>query len=362
MLVLPVSPVATELFDLAGRWGRERAPQRAPLVVGTHARENRRGRTGPDAPLVLAAGTAGFGTRGGEVWAVHVAWSGNHVSYAERLSTGAAVLGGGELLLPGEIVLAAGESYTGPWVYAAHSADGLDGIAARCHTHLRARRHHPRRPRPVVLNTWEAVYFDHDLARLTELARLAAEVGVERYVLDDGWFRHRRDDTAGLGDWYVDEAVWPDGLHPLVDAVRGLGMEFGLWVEPEMVNPDSDLARAHPEWLLATGGRRPLPSRNQQVLDSGRPARTPTSWSGSTRCSPPTTSRTSSGTTTATCSTRAPGRTASPVSRRRPGPSTACSTSCAPGTRGWRSSRAPRAGCGWTWRSWSAPTGCGAAT
>lgn len=270
MLVLPVSPVATELFDLAGRWGRERAPQRAPLVVGTHARENRRGRTGPDAPLVLAAGTAGFGTRGGEVWAVHVAWSGNHVSYAERLSTGAAVLGGGELLLPGEIVLAAGESYTGPWVYAAHSADGLDGIAARCHTHLRARRHHPRRPRPVVLNTWEAVYFDHDLARLTELARLAAEVGVERYVLDDGWFRHRRDDTAGLGDWYVDEAVWPDGLHPLVDAVRGLGMEFGLWVEPEMVNPDSDLARAHPEWLLATGGRRPLPSRNQQVLDLGQ--------------------------------------------------------------------------------------------
>jgi alpha-galactosidase len=269
-LTLPVPPVATELFDLAGRWGRERAPQRLPFVVGVHSRENRRGRTGPDAPLVLAAGTAGFDTRQGEVWAVHVAWSGNHVTYAERLSTGFAVLGGGELLLPGEVVLAAGESYTGPWVYGAHGV-GLDALAARFHTHLRARPHHPRRPRPVVLNTWEAVYFDHDLDRLVELARLGAEVGVERYVLDDGWFRHRRDDTAGLGDWYVDEGVWPDGLHPLVDAVRGLGLQFGLWVEPEMVNLDSDLARAHPDWVLRTGGRLPLAARSQQVLDLGHP-------------------------------------------------------------------------------------------
>jgi len=270
VLTLPVPPVATELFDLAGRWGRERSPQRLPFVVGVHSRENRRGRTGPDAPLILAAGTAGFDTRRGEVWAVHVAWSGNHVTYAERLSTGFAVLGGGELLLPGEITLVAGESYTGPWVYAAHGI-GLDGLAARFHTYLRARPHHPRRPRPVVMNTWEAVYFDHDLGRLTELAALGAEVGVERYVLDDGWFRHRRDDSAGLGDWYVDEDVWPDGLHPLVDAVRGLGMEFGLWVEPEMVNLDSDLARAHPDWVLGTGGRTPLPSRRQQVLDLGHP-------------------------------------------------------------------------------------------
>jgi alpha-galactosidase len=269
-LALPVPPVATELFDLAGRWGRERAPQRAPFVVGVHSRENRRGRTGPDAPLILAAGTPGLDTRSGEVWAVHVAWSGNHVAYAERLACGAAVLGGGELLLPGEVRLHAGESYTGPWVYAAHGT-GLDGIAARFHTHLRSRAHHPRTPRPVVLNTWEAVYFDHDLDRLVELARAGAEVGVERYVLDDGWFRHRRDDTAGLGDWFVDDTVWPDGLHPLVDAVRALGMEFGLWVEPEMVNPDSDLARAHPDWILRTGGRTPLPSRSQQVLDLAHP-------------------------------------------------------------------------------------------
>jgi alpha-galactosidase len=114
----------------------------------------------------------------------------------------------------------------------------------------------------VVLNTWEAIYFDHRLDRLKALADTAAELGVERFVLDDGWFRHRRDDTAGLGDWFVDEGVWPDGLHPLIDHVRGLGMEFGLWVEPEMVNPDSDLARAHPDWVLPGP-----PWRNQQGLD-----------------------------------------------------------------------------------------------
>jgi alpha-galactosidase len=270
LLTLPVPPVATEVFDLTGRWGRERSPQRLPLVVGVHSRENRRGRTGPDAPLILAAGTAGFDTRVGEVWAVHVAWSGNHVTYAERLSTGDAVLGGGELLLPGEVALAAGESYTSPWIYAAHGT-GLDGVAARFHRYVRARPQHPRGPRPVVCNTWEAVYFDHDLARLTELARFAAEVGAERYVLDDGWFRHRRNDNAGLGDWYVDPEVWPEGLHPLVAAVHGVGMEFGLWVEPEMINLDSDLARAHPDWILATGERLPPPSRQQQVLNLAHP-------------------------------------------------------------------------------------------
>ena len=104
----------------------------------------------------------------------------------------------------------------------------------------------------MLLNTWEAVLFDHDLDTLLALAEKAAATGIERFVLDDGWFRHRRDDRAGLGDWYVDEEVWPDGLHPLVDRVHDLGMDFGLWFEPEMVNLDSDLARAHPAWLFGT--------------------------------------------------------------------------------------------------------------
>lgn len=265
---LPVPTEATELLDFTGRHLRERIPQRQPFTVGTRLRENRRGRTGADASIVLAAGTAGFGFAAGETWGIHVAWSGNHRTLAERTPTGVALLGGGELLLAGEVRLAPGESYASPWLYGSYG-HGLDELSARFHRYLRARPHHPRSPRPVIVNTWEAVYFDHDLAKLTALADVAAEVGAERFVLDDGWFRHRRDDRAGLGDWYVDETVWPKGLHPLVDHVRGLGMEFGLWVEPEMVNPDSDLARAHPEWIMATGGRLPPEARYQQVLDLG---------------------------------------------------------------------------------------------
>ena len=115
------------------------------------------------------------------------------------------------------------------------------------------------------------MYFQHDTAALVELARVAARVGVERFVLDDGWFLGRRDDTAGLGDWRVDPGVWPEGLGPLVSAVRDLGMQFGLWFEPEMVNEDSVLAREHPDWILAPGERLPVSGRNQQVLNLTRP-------------------------------------------------------------------------------------------
>ncbi|SDU95720.1 alpha-galactosidase [Microlunatus sagamiharensis] len=271
VLALPVPAVAREVLDLAGRWGKERVPQRSRLDVGTHLREGRRGRTGPDAATVLHVGTPGFGFASGEVWAVHTGWSGNHTHYAERLSTGEQVVGGGELLLPGEVVLAAGESYESPWVYAAYGT-GLDEVARRFHRFLRARPQHPSTERPVTINVWEAVYFDHaNHAKLIELARLAAAAGVERYVLDDGWFGARRNDSAGLGDWTVSPDVWPDGLHPLADEVTRLGMQLGLWFEPEMVNEDSDVARAHPEWIMATGGRLPVEARRQQVINIGIP-------------------------------------------------------------------------------------------
>jgi alpha-galactosidase len=273
--VLPVPHRATELLDLTGRWARERHPQRHAFTAqGTWQRSSRSGRTGHDATLLLVAGTAGFGNRNGEVWAVHLAWSGNHVTYAERRPDGLAVLGVAELLEPGEVVLGPGEEYETPVTHAAYAGEGLDGLSARLHGSIRARPHHPASPRPVVLNTWEAVYFDHRLDRLTALADVAAGVGVERFVLDDGWFRGRRDDGAGLGDWEVDPAVWPDGLDPLVENVRGLGMQFGLWVEPEMVNLDSELYRAHPDWVLRPQddlGALPAEWRRQQVLDLSVP-------------------------------------------------------------------------------------------
>ncbi|WP_347350649.1 alpha-galactosidase [Intrasporangium sp.] len=269
-LALPVPAEAGELLDFAGRWGRERAPQRTAFTVGTHLRENRKGRTGADSAYLLHAGTPGFGFADGEVFALHTAWSGNHTHYAEQLFTGERVLGGGELLLPGEVVLADGESYTTPWVYGSYGR-GLDEVARRFHRHLRTRDRKVGTDRPVTLNVWEAVYFDHDLPRLLDLADRAAAVGVERFVLDDGWFGARRDDRRGLGDWVVSQQVWPDGLHPLVDHVRGLGMQFGLWFEPEMVNPDSDTARAHPEWVMSARREWPVESRFQQVLNLGIP-------------------------------------------------------------------------------------------
>jgi alpha-galactosidase len=275
-LALPLPRGATEVLDTTGRWCREASPQRQRLRSGTWWRPSRRGRTGHDGPLFVAAGSAGFGFRHGQVWATHLAWSGDSEHLVERLPEGsgghAAVLGAGELLRPGEVRLGSGQTYRSPTAYYSWSADGLDGVAQRWHRQQRARPEHPKMPRPVVLNTWEAVYLKHDLDRLRDLADVAARVGVERFVLDDGWFRRRRNVTSGLGDWYVDEIVWPKGLHPLVEHVRALGMELGIWIEPEMINLDSDLAREHPEWILrADGGQLPPDWRFQQVLDLTQP-------------------------------------------------------------------------------------------
>ena len=234
LLALPLPGQAREVLDLTGRHLRERTHQRHALTYGTHLRENRRGRTGTDASIVLVAGEPGFGFRRGQVWAAHVAWSGNHRLLAEAAPSGERLLAGGELLLPGEVRLAPGASYSSPWLYGSYG-DGLDAMSGRFHDHLRSRPEHPTIDRPVTLNTWEAVYFDHGLERLRALADLADRVGAERFVLDDGWFRGRDDDHSSLGDWYVDARKWPEGLHPLVDHVRSLGLQFGLWVEPEMV-------------------------------------------------------------------------------------------------------------------------------
>ncbi|HEX7106774.1 MAG TPA: alpha-galactosidase [Acidothermaceae bacterium] len=271
LTLLPVGEHVSEVYDHAGRWANEAQPQRQSLRQGTWLREQRRGRTGPDSPLLLTVGTAGFGFRAGEVWGVHLGWSGDQRYLAQRLNTGTTLVGAGEILAAGEVILGAGESVTTPWVYGVYSDRGLDGASARLHALLRRRPSHPDKPRPIVLNTWEAVYFDHSFERLAALADVAASVGVERFVVDDGWFGSRRDDTSGLGDWVVSTKVWPAGLRPLADHVRSRGMEFGLWFEPEMVNLDSDVARAHPDWVLGTPHRMPPPMRHQQVLDVSHP-------------------------------------------------------------------------------------------
>ncbi|MCL2514400.1 MAG: alpha-galactosidase [Microbacteriaceae bacterium] len=273
-VLLPVPQRARELLDFTGSWTSERMPQRRPLTDGTHLRAARRGRPGHDSPLLTVLGTPGFGNGAGELWSAHVGWSGDTEYLAERLQEGAgsaaAVIGGGAHLAPGEIVLAPGEVYDAPAVYFAHTGDGLDGIAAAHHAWLRARPHHPSTPRPLTLNSWEAMYFDLTPDRLIEFAEAAAALGVERVVIDDGWFGGRRDDRRGLGDWQVSDAVWHGRFVEVADRVHALGLQLGIWFEPEMVNLDSDLARAHPEWILGRLGAEDE-WRHQLTLDLSNP-------------------------------------------------------------------------------------------
>lgn len=272
---LPVPRGVDTLTSFTGRWPLEKQPVSTGLPAGSITRESRRGKTGHDAPwmFILSEGPAEFSR--GRVWACHLAWSADATYRLDNMPQHQPVFGAGELLGPGEIELAPSQSYTTPETCFSYSDRGLDGMAERFHRWLRSMPGHVSGPRPLTLNTWEAVYFDHNEEVLRRLARKAADVGVERFVLDDGWFHERRDDGAGLGDWVVDPDVWPHGLDGLAGYVHELGMQFGLWFEPEMINLDSDLAREHPEWILAQPQAVPVPSdisyRNQYVLDLANP-------------------------------------------------------------------------------------------
>ena len=269
-LSLPVPAQARELLTVGGRWTNEFGQTRTPWTGNCVTIENRRGKTSHERLGVVFAGTAAFAEHHGEVWGCHIGWSGNFEIVCDSVTDGRRSIQVGELLASGEITLSPGEQYDMPTVYAAYSAAGLNQVSNSFHTFLRSRPQHPSTPRPVLLNIWEAVYFDHDLDTLRALADIAASCGVERFVVDDGWFHSRRSDNAGLGDWWVDTTVWTQGLTPLIDHVRGLGMQFGIWVEPEMVNPDSDLYRAHPEWTVVDDRYPAVFGRNQLVLDLGR--------------------------------------------------------------------------------------------
>ncbi len=270
-ITVPLPARAEDTLTFAGRWTNEFLPERAALATGTLLVENRSGRTSHDRPPIAFAGTRSFTETTGEVWAAHLEWSGNASMSLQSPPDGRRCLQIEELLMPGEMSLAPGETYSTPWVALAHSSTGSNGVSQRFHRELRNDPSAPTRPRPVLLNIWEAVYFDHELPTLLELADRSAQLGVERFVVDDGWFHGRRDDRVGLGDWWVDAAVWPDGLWPIVNHVIGLGMEFGLWFEPEMVNPDSDLHRAHPDWVLGDLRYEPVLGRHQLVLNAALP-------------------------------------------------------------------------------------------
>ncbi|MDY7098429.1 MAG: alpha-galactosidase [Pseudomonadota bacterium] len=272
-LCLPLDQRFSRFQSFTGRWSGEFHIEEIDAFQGSIVRENKAGRTSHD---VFPGGyltTPATTEIAGDAMGFHLAWSGNHRLRIDRHSDNRSVMQAGEMLFPGEIRLALGEVYETPELLVAYSRGGTNAISQAFHTYLLGSVMEPRslsKPRPVHYNTWEAVYFDHDEDELIELAKAAAEVGAERFVLDDGWFGGRRNDAAGLGDWWVSPDVYPKGLHRLVDTVKALGMEFGLWFEPEMVNPDSDLYRAHPDWVLEAKGVDQVPFRGQLTLDLTR--------------------------------------------------------------------------------------------
>ncbi|MDP5029751.1 MAG: alpha-galactosidase [Paraglaciecola sp.] len=270
---LPIASPFGHIIGFEGHWAGEFHTHEQDLHFGAYARENRRGRTSHDAFPGLIMRSKATTELVGEAFGFHLGWSGNHKILAEKMADGRAYVQLGELLLPGEIQLQHGESYSSPVLYACYSDQGLSGLSQQYHRYVRQhliRTEVKNKPRPVHYNTWEGIYFKHDMTTLKELAERASNLGAERFVLDDGWFTDRNDDTAALGDWYVDHAFYPDGLGPLIDHVKAQGLEFGLWFEPEMVNPNSNLFRAHPDWVLSCEGNAQLGFRNQLVLDLTR--------------------------------------------------------------------------------------------
>ena len=268
-ITLPLPERASECLSFYGRWVYEFQQHRHTLLHGGYQQENRRGRTSHQHYPALITGTPGFGENHGEVWGAHLAWSGNHRMRVDVKADGRRVLQAEALYVPGEIVLQSGESLTTPLLYATWSDRGLNGMSQQFHNHIRRQllSFTSDEPRQVHLNTWEGIYFDHDPQYIMQMATQAAQMGVERFIIDDGWFTGRDGDTAALGDWFVDEKKYPDGLEPVIAHVLKQGMTFGLWVEPEMISKNSNLYRQHPDWLLQLSDYQQPTGRNQYVLN-----------------------------------------------------------------------------------------------
>ena len=262
----PIPPWAQTQWSFAGRWAGEFNVASGSIAEGIAERVSVGGRPGFENAGYALLGGAGLGDDHGMALAMHLAWSGNARTMIERTGFGLAQIQIGERLDAGEVTLGPGEAYESPQAILTLSRTGLNGVRAAFHRHARATM--PQQGlRRVHFNSWEAAYFDVDPPRLIALAEEAAALGAERFVLDDGWFEGRRSDRTSLGDWTPDRARFPDGLAPLIAHVERLGMDFGLWVEPEMVSPDSALYRAHPDWVLHAPGRDRPTQRNQLCLD-----------------------------------------------------------------------------------------------
>ena len=262
-----------ELLHLHGRHCMERKPERVRLMHGIQTVSSRRGASSHHHnPFVVLMATDA-GERHGECIGVMPVYSGSHRTDIELNQADSVRVVSGIAPDLFSWQLEPGEAFHAPEVILCHTDDGLESLTHRYHDFLNdhlIRSPWKNRRRPLLINSWESMTCDFDAEKVLKFAGDAAQLGVEMVVLDDGWFGARNDDNAGLGDWFANEDKLPGGLRPLSDAIHALGLKFGLWIEPEMVNEDSELYRAHSDWALAVPGRKPVMARNQLVLDMGR--------------------------------------------------------------------------------------------
>jgi len=265
-----------DLTHASGGWAAEFQTERVRLPMGMTSIESRSVHTGfVHHPFYMLSPADGASEEHGVVYFGQLAWSGSWRLAFEQRPNGALAVHGGYNPFDFALELAPGERHVTPRLLHGACTEGFSGASQRMHAFLCRRvlpKTLPPEPvRPVLYNSWEASYFALSQEQQLALARKCAAIGVELFCVDDGWFGGRRSDTSGLGDWTVAREVFPDGLRPLADEVHRLGMKFGLWVEPEMVNPDSDLYRAHPDWVLHFADRPRTEHRHQLILDFGRP-------------------------------------------------------------------------------------------
>ncbi|MCA9968888.1 MAG: alpha-galactosidase, partial [Anaerolineales bacterium] len=268
---LHLSPGASEVTTVHGAWGAEFTTQRHTLPVGSFNIGHRSVQTGHAFNPFFLANRPGQATEtSGPVYFGALAFSGAWLLTFEHQHSGDVRVFGGYNPFDFELILQPGQTHTTPAFVCGVSDAGWGGASRRLHVFTRDAVLPNVAPRPVLYNSWEATYFALSHEGQAALARKAAAIGVELFVVDDGWFGGRRSPLSGLGDWTVSPEVFPNGLQPLIDEVHALGMQFGLWFEPEMVNPDSDLYRQHPDWVLHFPGRPRTEARMQLVLDYGR--------------------------------------------------------------------------------------------
>ena len=262
-----------EMLTLHGSWARERQIERRPIAYGKQSVSSLRGESSHQDHPFMAWMTKGTDQTTGDVYGMHFVYSGNFIAQIEKSQFDSirAVMG---IHSEGfEWWLTPGETFTAPEVVLTYSHDGLGQMTRNLHDFYRChmiRSKYLHQKRPVLINNWEATYFDFDTDKLLAIAKSAAEHGIEMLVMDDGWFGHRNDDATSLGDWFVNENKIKGGLKHLVDEVNKLGLKFGIWMEPEMISPDSELYRKHPDWAFAVPERTATLSRNQYVLDLSR--------------------------------------------------------------------------------------------